>query len=1038
MQPKTTHFSYEIIKDPLIFEQNRLPAHAEFHTYCYPPLTMQTSTEAADTEEATNKPVSNRILSLDGEWNFAYAENYDLAIRGFEQTDYDCHDWALIKVPGHMQLQGYDIPHYTNTAYPWDGKELTAPGDIPSQFNPVGEYVKYFRLPEEYNGKELRISFQGVESGAAVWLNGSYVGYFENSFNPAEFDISEYVTSGENKLAVQVFKWTSGSLCEDQDFFRFSGIFRSVYIYYVPETHLEDIRVRTLLTGDLKKAELEIAVRLNHTGKVRFTLTDPAQKDKELFRSDVLTGSDSPFSFPVDHPELWSAERPYLYTLTTEILNENREQTEQITQSIGFRRFEMKDGIMLLNGKRIVFKGVNRHEFSSKTGRAVSEEETLKDIITMKQNNINAIRTSHYPDDVKIYDLCDRYGLYMIAENNMETHGTWQFTDPKEHMDEIIPGDDEKWEPMLLDRVNSCYQRDKNHPSILIWSCGNESFGGPVIQHMTDLFHRLDPDRLVHYEGIFHDRRYPDTSDMESQMYPFVSSIEKFLDEHKEKPFICCEYTHAMGNSCGGMHKYTDLSDREPRYQGGFIWDYIDQSLEATNRFGETYQAYGGDFGDRPSSYEFSGNGIVYGDDRTPSPKMQEVKFNYQNISVTVRDGEIHIKNKHLFTNTSDYICLVEWFFEGEQIGRTEIATDVEPLSEKTYPLPFYGEETKNGEYYFTISFQYKTDTLWCKKGHELAFGQYVYQHEDESKSAEAAGNPSVEEPLRIIPGRENLGVRGKDFEALFSGNEGGLVSYRYKGKEYIGKVPRPNFWRAPTDNDKGARSEKYYAQWKLASLYQEHRTPEFFANGGPEMGMNPDGSFFLKIKYMLSTTPAASADVSYIIYPNGKITMQLDYEPVKELHDMPEFGMLFTLDASLNRIRWYGLGPEETYADRKRGGKLGIYENHVPDNMARYLVPQECGNKEEVRYIKVMNEDGNGLIFSGDSMSVSALPYTPHELEAASHAYELPKYHHTIVRIAKAQMGVGGDDSWGAKVHPEYRIDISEPLHFSFSFQGI
>lgn len=1009
VEERAIAFSMDIIKNPLIFEQNRLPAHAEFQTQ----FRRNSECDFA----------SNRILSLDGAWKFAYAENPDTAVAGFESREFDCHAWKEIQVPGHMQLQGYDIPHYTNSAYPWDGKENVEIGSLPERFNPVGDYVKYFSIPEEFVGKSLRISFQGVESGAAVWLNGNYVGYFENSFNPSEFDITNYVISGENKLAVRVFKWTSGSWCEDQDFFRFSGIFRSVYLYYVPEIHLEDIAIRTKIMDDYQSAVLEADVILNGVGAVRFCLTDDVEKEQVLYDSGILQTEKESFSLAVVSPilesiKLWSAETPTLYRLCTEVFNREGEVIEKIVQKVGFRCFEMKNGLMCLNGKRIVFKGTNRHEFSAKTGRVVSYEETLQDILTMKQNNINAIRTSHYPNDVMLYDLCDKYGLYLIAENNMETHGTWNIADRMANINRIIPGDNEIWTPMLLDRVNSCYQRDKNHPSILIWSCGNESFGGPVIQKMTDLFHRLDPNRLVHYEGIFHDRRYPDTSDMESQMYTPVAGIEAFLKEHPEKPFLCCEYTHAMGNSCGGMHKYTDLSDREPRYQGGFIWDYIDQSLDAKNRYGESYQAYGGDFGDRPTAWNFSGNGIVYGGDRRPSPKMQEVKFNYQNISVEFADGKMKIWNKHLFTNTNAYDCVVEFLRDGIRIDHMTMMTDVEPLSQREYPLPFYGRERVSGEYCITVSFLEKEDKLWCRKGHEIAFGQFVYDVKKEAIEGVAGGKRAS---LEVISGIENFGVRGEEFSVLFSIADGGLVSYRYHGKELLSKVPRPNFWRAPTDNDRGAGSEKYYAQWKLASLYQEHRTPEYWKHGGPKRELRPDGAFFTEFTYVLATSPSASVDVSYLIEPGGKITMKMCYEPVRELHDMPEFGMLFSLDASFDRLEWYGLGPEETYADRKRGGKLGIYRNKVKDNLANYLSPQECGNKEEVRYLKILDVEGNGLLFEGERMSASALPYTPHEMEYATHAYELPKVYHTIVRVAKAQMGVAGDDSWGAKVHPEY-----------------
>ena len=1132
-------FDEAILGDRSIFEQNRLPAHAELDVCCRHPKGDALSGRSADTLS------SNRIIYLDGDWKFSYSENMDSITEGFERSDYDCHGWAEIRVPGHLQLQGYDIPQYTNTAYPWDGWEDVKRGEVPTEFNPIGEYVRYFEVPDEYVGKPLRISFQGVESAAAIWLNGIYIGYMENSFDPSEFDITSEVKAGENKLSVRVFKWCSGSWCEDQDFYRFSGIYRSVYIYYVPEVHLEDVSIRALLkeravsayTTDVEHgvasdehgaasdehatasaeavndvpyaAMLSVEASLSKKGSIRVRLTDPGDCGRLVYDSGVVTGTMSVdhtsfgkkeagsgdivlktwenedrcvvsvTSHELENTRLWSAETPFLYDVDIEVLDTEGATMERVGMKTGFRRFEIKEGLMLINGKRIVFKGVNRHEFSSKTGRVVSEEELVQDIITMKQNNINAIRTCHYPDDVRIYDLCDRYGLYMIAENNMETHGTWGMNESVDEIGKIIPGDDESWTPLLLDRVNSCYQRDKNHPSILIWSIGNESFGGPVLQKMTDLFHELDPDRLVHYEGIFHDRRFPDTSDIESQMYTPVSDIEEFLKKNKDKPMICCEYTHAMGNSCGGMYKYTDLTETEPRYQGGFIWDYIDQSLWAKTRYDEDYQAYGGDFGERPTNYEFSGNGIVYGDDRTPSPKMQEVKYNYQSIFVEINDGKALIKNRNLFVNTSEYKCYAHLLLNGEEIEKQELITDVEPLSEKEYELPFVIAEDEAGEYTVRLTFHMRHATLWCEAGHEIAFsestcmiGKSIGEESSEgktsaigrfimkNKTADASDEQEITEysPLTIIRGDENLGVQGDDFKALFSINQGGLVSYIYKGRQLMDQLPVPNFWRAPTDNDRGAGSDFAYAQWKTASLYREHRTEKYQKNKGPETKLREDGTFVISYTQQLATSPVSSADMTYTVCPDGSITLGLDYKPVKGLPEMPEFGFMFTLDADYDRVEWYGLGPEETYSDRKRGGRLGIYKNNVADNMARYLVPQECGNKEEVRYIEVYDKFGKGLRFtagtpedqvvtagysasgsvSKEHMSASALPYTLHQIEIALHAYELPRVYHTIVRTSMAQMGVGGDDSWGAKVHPEHLLDVKKPLHFAVTIKGI
>lgn len=1047
-------FDVKKIHDPKFFKENCMATHSDHVTY---------KNEA----EAVEQNSSFR-LSLDGIWKFHYAKNDAQTIPSFEAEDYNCRPWDDIRVPAHIQMEGYDIPQYANIQYPWDGREDVWRDAVPTDFNPVASYVKYFTLPEGFVKNGLYISFQGVESGFALWLNGSYVGYSEDSFTPSEFDLTPYVKEGENKLALKVFKWTSSSWCEDQDFYRFSGIFRSVYLYTMPKVHVYDLKVQPVVAESLESADLvldmEICGKAETVEKsadnakmqnvsAKITLTGSRDDSKEgaagsvsentIFSetisfqpyntSDTIRFTDTGaatvhFEQEVNHPNLWSAEHPELYTLTVELLDESGDCVEYISQNIGFRRFEMKDGIMTLNGKRIVFKGVNRHEFSSKTGRAVSKEEVLQDIITMKQNNINAIRTCHYPDASGIYELCDRYGLYMIAENNLESHGSWDAAShglvPK---DTIVPGDNMDWEPMMLDRVNSCYQRDKNHPAILIWSVGNESYGGKVIFDMSEKFRALDPYRLVHYEGIFNDRRYEGTSDMESQMYTSVENIKKFLAEHKEKPFICCEYTHAMGNSCGAMHKYTDLTDTEPRYQGGFIWDYIDQSILKKDRYGQEFQAYGGDCGERPTDYNFSGNGICYGGERDASPKMQEVKFNYQNISVAFEEHSFTVVNKNLFADTSEYQCIVILQKNGTVVKKQKMDTNVVPLSSGSYEIPFVIPE--DAEYAVTVSFVLREDTFWAKAGHEVAFGQKVYKKEVKFAVPE--------KPLQVVRGKVNIGVKGDDFDCLFSLLNGGLVSYRYAGKEMIEKIPMPNFWRAPVDNDNGSMAPGRYAQWKIASMYISHRNGGMFDNV-PTTVEETEHSVTITYTYYMPTTPAAKCQVAYTVFGDGTVETKLTYDPVEGLPDMPEFGMMFKLNADYDNVEWYGYGPEETYADRRHGAKLGIYKNKAADNMAKYLVPQECGNKVGVRYAKVTDYKGRGLLFSGDELSFSALPYTPHELENAAHPYELPQVHYTVVRVALAQMGVGGDDSWGAWVHPEYNIDVTKPLEFTFRFRGI
>ena len=1011
-------FDYSLVKDPQYFKDRRMDAHSD-HTYY------------RDGEEAQEKATSFRY-DLNGIWKFHYARNYGSAIPGFEKADYCCKDWDDIRVPAHIQMEGYDAPQYANVQYPWEGHEDIHPGEIPEHFNPVASYVKYFEVPEEMQGKRLFISFQGAESGIALWLNGQFVGYSEDSFTPSEFELTEYVKEGENKLAAQVFKWTASSWCEDQDFYRFSGIYRDVYLYTVPEVHVYDLQIRAIPDETLSTAALEIGTDTWGKGTVKITLS----KDGETVIEDkkALDGEEI-YSWKVEDPVLWSAEDPQLYDLVLEVYNEAGELQEVVPQKVGFRRFEMKDGIMTLNGKRIVFKGVNRHEFSSVSGRHVSEEELRKDLKIMKQNNINAIRTCHYPDASLIYQLCDEYGIYMIDETNLESHGSWDVAEFTKDYTYVVPHDKPEWLDMMLDRANSMYQRDKNHAAILIWSCGNESFGGKDIFEMSQFFHKEDPTRLVHYEGLCHDRRYNDTSDMESQMYPSVEAIKEFLAKDSSKPFICCEYTHAMGNSCGAMHKYTDLTDTEPKYQGGFIWDYIDQSIYKKDRYGKEFQAYGGDFGERPTDYNFSGNGIAYGGNRDASPKMQEVKFNYQNITAEVSADSVKVINKNLFVSTDIFDCKVTVAKNGKVIHKASLATAVAPLSEETYVLPLAKEE-KPGEYTVTVSFHLKEDKAWAEAGHEVAFGQYVYKIEEPKKTCP--------EGVKVIRSTHNIGVRGAHFEVLFSVLNGGLVSYKYSGKEMIEAIPKPNFWRASTDNDCGNLMGMRYGQWKLASMYLSHkdfRKGPYGPSNMPEVEVN-EKSVKVAYTYIMPTTPTSECKLSYEVFGDGRVKTTLTYDPVKELGDMPEFGVIFKFNADYDRVEWYGLGEAETYADRKKGAKLGIYANKVADNIARYMVPQECGAKEEVRWAKVIDRKGRGMLFEMDEnngpMMFSALTYTPHEMENAMHPYELPEVHYTVVRVAKDQMGIGGDDSWGARTHEEYLLKTDKKMEFSFVFKGL
>ena len=922
-------FQYEKVKDPTYYGENRVAAHSDHRYY--------------GSVEEMEQHVENFRHSLNGLWKFHYAKNYESTIPGFETPEYDCTKWDDIRVPAHIQMEGYDAPQYANVQYPWEGREEIQPGEIPERFNPTASYVKYFEVPEQMKGKRLFVSFQGAESGIAVWLNGTFLGYSEDTFTPSEFELTPYLKEGENKLAAQVFKWTSGSWCEDQDFFRFSGIYRDVYLYTIPEVHVSDLKVQTLLDDTFTKADLVIDTKMIGTGKVKITLL----KDGTALQSTegVLDG-ETQFVLKVDHPELWSAETPVLYDLLLEVTAEDGTVQELIPQRVGFRRFEMKDHIMMLNGKRVVFKGVNRHEFSSVSGRVVSREELIKDLTTMKQNNINAIRTCHYPDAVGIYDLCDEYGLYMIAECNMESHGT-RDTDAVRSGDfsGVVPCDRPEWMDCMLDRVNSMYQRDKNHPAILIWSCGNESFGGKVIFEMSQLYRKMDPTRLVHYEGVNDDRRYNDTSDMESRMYAKPWEIREYLESKPEKPFILCEYMHDMGNSLGGMESYVKLAEEYPQYQGGFIWDYMDQAIWHTDVMGRKVLGYGGDFGERTTDYNFSGNGIVYADG-AEKPAMQDVRYWYASPADRAAQDAVNAAA----AAQADRTLAEAW------------------QSRRTYPLV-------------------------------------------------------------VTQGDGNLGVKGKNFEVLFSIAGAGPASLKVNGTEWLWRAPRPAFWRASTDNDRGCGFPLRAAAWMAADVFVTY-------NGMKVLEAGPD-CVKVQFQFGIPTVPGASAELVYTVEAQGALRVDAVYHGVAGAPELPCFGVKFETFGPVTRTVWTGLSGE-TYPDRYKGGVFGCHEE--TPHVEPHLVPQDCGMHMQTRQAMLEQRDACGHTTAALTLqqvdapfAFSALPNTAQEIEAAQHITELPATGRTSVMVLGAVRGVGGIDSWGTDVEEPYHVSGEEDHSVSF-----
>ncbi len=707
------------------------------------------------------------------------------------------------------------------------------------------------------------------------------------------------------------------------------------------------------------------------------------------------------------------------------------------------RRFEIKNGIMELNGKRILFRGVNRHEFSSVHGRCVTEEETELDIVTMKRNNINAVRTSHYPNQSFFYRLCDKYGIYVIDEMNLESHGAWEMVmSGRLPLEDHIPGSAPKWREAVLSRAEAMLRRDRNRPSVLIWSCGNESYSGENLRAAANYFRAMDS-RPVHYESVVHDPAYSDTSDIFSNMYWPAESIRAALEKDSSRPAISCEYGHAMGSSFGGQDVYIRLADEVPSYQGGFIWDYIDQAITRTDRYGLKYQGYGGDFGDRPHDGDFSGDGIVDSLRRAPTPKMQEVKYLYQNLQIHIADRRIKIDNRNLFTNSGEYDCMVQVYREGVLLKENLLDTDVPPGESRMYVLPLWPDEEgmelndwdpefdeHDTEYAVVASFRLRRDEAWARAGYEVAFGQW--------RNGERPEPVHPDEPPEIIDSQWNLGVRGENFSVLFSKTMGGMVSYRYGGREMLDAVPRPSFWRAPTANDRGCKAPQRFAQWKLASLYPFEQNPDGLRPGEQTWKIEK-GPNWVEMSYTchMATAPRTTCVLAYRVFADGMVETTLSSDAPKILGPAPEFGVMLQMDADFRRLRWYGPGPAETYCDRKSGGRLGIWETTVEAGLGPNLVPQECGNHTDVRWASVTDENGLGLLFESRRMEFSALPWTPHQMECAAHPHELPAVHHTVIRAAAMQMGLGGDDSWGARPRPEYLLP-EDAMTFRFRFRGI
>ncbi|QZT37921.1 DUF4981 domain-containing protein [Halosquirtibacter xylanolyticus] len=1019
----TSAFAQNDWENPNVFEKNREKARATFFTF-------DSRAKALKNEISEG----SYIKCLNGQWKFNYVEKASARPMDFYKMGSDQSEWSEITVPGNWEMYGYGYANYTNVTYPFKKDQPR----IADNYSPVGSYVTYFEVPENWSGREVYIQLGAVKSGYYIWLNGKKVGYSQDSKLPSEFDISKYLVKGKNKLAVQVFQFTDGSYLEDQDFWRISGIQRDVFLFARTKTHIRDFFAKTVLDKNYENGVFSLEVDVTNKNRSTARKSSVAYQLMDADKKVVLEGTSSikaigrgksekvVFDGTLPQVKKWSAENPNLYTLLLTLKDKDQKTLEVTSTMVGFRSTEVKNGQLLVNGQPVLLKGVNRHEHDGKFGHVVNEASMIEDIKLMKTFNINAVRTCHYPDDPKWYALCDKYGIYLYDEANIESHGYGYA--PKNTL-----ANKPEWQEAHIARVLNMIQRDKNHPSVIVWSMGNEAGTGVNFLAAYKAAHKLDTTRPVHYERAERETTIKERhTDIVGHMYYRIEYVKQWLKKGDDRPFIWAEYSHAMGNSNGNFKEYWDLVDSHRQLQGGFIWDWMDQGLEM-QRNGQTVWGYGGHFEPKGKYNDgnFCFNGLI-NPDHTVHPGIYEVKKVYQNIDFNGSDiakGVVKIKNRRFFENLSDVMFEWELIRNGEVVKGGTFGSDaLKPQQEKSYSID-YGTVKDDAEYFVNIYALNMKPRPFVKIGHVLAEEQIAIKGYDWNNIHKL----NVADKIILKDETKQVAISGENFHMSFAKDNGALSSYVLNGEAIVNSPLVVNFWRAPTDNDFGNKLPKRGKAWKDAGMNARLESIK--------SSQSEDGMIHIHTVFSLKEVEG-TVNVDYTVNSAGVIDVAYEFEAKgKKLSEIPRIGMKMRLKRSFDNLEYYGRGPEENYIDRNTSAFIGLYGSKVADQYYAYGRPQETGHKTDVRWLSLSDFNGIGLTVTAldTPIEFNALHQSTETLDSGENKKALRTPADVVVgdfvelHIDHKMMGLGGDTSWGAKPHEPYMYYADKTYRFKF-----